>query len=121
MEQNKPHIITLCGSTRFESEFIEIAQDLTLAGNIVLCPVILTNRYSIGITDAQKEILNNIHLKKIDMSDEVIIINKNGYIGESTAKEIEYCIKNKKKVFYLYNCSSEDKYNLPIYRKLFAY
>lgn len=117
MKENKHYVITLCGSTKFESEFIEIAQELTLKGNVVLCPVIFTHRDSVGITDDKKKILDSIYQKKIDMADEIIIINKNGYIGDSTMKEIEYSIRNNKKIYYLYNCSSEDKYKLPIYRK----
>ena len=48
-----------------------------------------------------KEMLVDIHKRKIDMADEIFVINVDGYIGSSTRSEIEYANKTGKKVNYL--------------------
>lgn len=93
-------IITLCGSTRFESTFKTIARDLTLKGNVVLTVNVFSHSGT-KITEAEKIMLSEIHRKKIDLSDAIFVLNVNGYIGDATKDEIEYAKKNNKKVFYL--------------------
>ena len=92
-------VITLCGSTRFKDEFIEIQRKLTLEGNIVISVGLFD--YSGNITDKQKTMLNNMHKSKIDMADEIYVINKGGYIGESTRDEIEYAKSKKIPIKYM--------------------
>lgn len=112
-------VITLCGSTRFKDEFMEQQRRLTLEGNIVLSVCVFTNKWvetqeieasgghyvydnSIRVlTDKEISMLDDIHKRKIDMSDEIFVINPGGYIGESTASEIEYAKNTKKIVRYL--------------------
>jgi hypothetical protein len=55
----------------------------------------------IEITEEQAKLFERLHYHKIDMSDEILVINVNGYIGESTKKEIEYAVRTGKKVRYL--------------------
>ena len=55
------------------------------------------------LTDENKKLLDDIHKRKIDMSDEIYVINKGGYIGESTRSEIEYAKKKNKIVNYMEN------------------
>jgi len=86
-----PKIICLCGSTRFTSEMMVIQWELTKKGNVVL----------LGDQEGVKEIVDEVHKRKIDLCDEVFVININGYIGNSTRSEIDYAIKNKKPVRYL--------------------
>lgn len=84
-------VITLCGSTRFKDEFMEAQKHLTLEGNIVI---------SVGLfghsgddeawNEGTKEMLDDMHKRKIDMADEIYVINVGGYIGTSTKSEIEY-------------------------------
>lgn len=93
-------IITLCGSTRFKDEFERLNKELTLAGHIVLSVGVFAHMGD-EITDDQKIKLDALHKKKIDMSDAIFVINKFGYIGESTKSEIEYADKNNKVVFYM--------------------
>ena len=98
----KYKVITLCGSTRFKEDFIREQKRLSLAGNIVI---------SVGLfghsgddeawTENTKEMLDDMHKRKIDMADEIFVINKNGYIGQSTKSEIEYAINTNKKVNYM--------------------
>lgn len=86
---NLPPIVTLCGSTRFKEEFLEVNRTLTLAGAIVLMPGVFAHCGD-TITDEQKEGLDILHKQKIAISDLIIIIDKYDYIGESTASEIGF-------------------------------
>lgn len=105
----KYKVITLCGSTRFKKEFLEAQKDLTLKGNIVISVGLFGHsgdnevweKMDEGTLTKTKEMLDDMHKRKIDMADEIFVINKNGYIGESTKSEIEYAIKHNKKVNYL--------------------
>lgn len=91
--ERKYKVITLCGSTRFKDEFEEVQRKLTLEGNIVLSVGLFSHAEENGedwANNGIKEMLDDIHKRKIDMSDEIFVINKDGYIGSSTASEIEY-------------------------------
>lgn len=98
----KYKVITLCGSTRFKNEFMRVQKELTLKGFIVIS-VGLFGHSGDDITDDQKIMLDDMHKRKIDMADEIFVVNKNGYIGNSTKSEIEYAEKNKKSIRYLCN------------------
>ena len=101
---DKYKVITLCGSTRFKDEFMKIQKDLTLQGNIVISVGLFGHadgEFGPVITDEVKIMLDDIHKRKIDMADEIFLINKDNYIGSSTKSEIEYAIKTGKKVNYL--------------------
>lgn len=103
-EKNKYHIITLCGSIKFKSEFLKVQEELTLNGNIVFTPNFFNNM-SNHIHLETKKMLDEMHRQKIDMSDEIYVINLGGYIGESTKAEIEYAKIRNKKISYLENIS----------------
>lgn len=105
----KYKVITLCGSTRFKDEFMETQKQLTLKGNIVIsvglfghsgdCEV--WENMDEGTLTKTKEMLDDMHKRKIDMADEIYVINVGGYIGESTRSEIEYAITTGKIIRYL--------------------
>ncbi len=105
----KYKVITLCGSTKFKDEFLKAQKDLTLKGNIVISVGLFGHsgdsevweNMDEGTITKTKEMLDDMHKRKIDMSDEIFVINVNGYIGDSTKSEIEYAIKTGKKVNYL--------------------
>lgn len=98
----KYKVITLCGSTRFKEDFIKAQKDLTLQGNIVISVGLFGHSGDNEVwTDDTKEMLDDMHKRKIDMADEIFVINVNGYIGESTKSEIEYAKRNGKIVHYL--------------------
>lgn len=99
--KNKYKIITLCGSIKFKEEFIKVQEKLTLEGNIILTPNFFNNIKKEDIKEETKEMLDKMHKQKIDMSDEILVINVDGYIGESTRNEIEYAKSKGKKVSYL--------------------
>ncbi|MDY4950229.1 MAG: hypothetical protein SO128_12765 [Clostridium cadaveris] len=83
---------------------MKIQKDLTLQGNIVISVGLFGHadgEFGTVITDEVKIMLDDIHKRKIDMADEIFVINKDNYIGSSTKSEIEYAIKTGKKVNYL--------------------
>ncbi len=96
-------IITLCGSTTFKKSFELLNMILTLNNKIVLLPGFYTHYDNINITEEQKKLLDILHKDKISMSDCIIIINDNNYIGESTNSEIIFATILKKPIFYLFN------------------
>ncbi|MCM3782152.1 hypothetical protein M3231_04150 [Neobacillus mesonae] len=93
-------IITLCGSTKFKKEFEQANAFLTLRGNIVISLAFFEQSEGFEITDKQADLLADLHLKKIDLSDEIFVVDVGGYIGSSTMKEIEYAKKKGKEVRY---------------------
>ncbi len=105
----KYNVITLCGSTRFKNEFMEAQKRLTLEGNIVISVGLFGHsgdqevweNMDEGTLTKTKEMLDDMHKRKIDMADEIFVINLGGYIGDSTSSEIEYAIEHGKKVRYL--------------------
>lgn len=108
MQGNYP-IITLCGSTRFKEEFMEVQKRLTLEGNIVISVGLFGHSGDDEVWDGMdegtlsktKEMLDDMHKRKIDMADEIYVINVGGYIGDSTRSEIEYAKENGKRIRYL--------------------
>ena len=95
-------VITLCGSTRFKEQFMAVQKKLTLEGNIVISVGLFGHSGDDEVwTPGMKEMLDNMHKRKIDMADAIYVINVGGYIGESTRSEIEYALRNGKKVYYL--------------------
>ena len=98
----KYKVITLCGSTKFKDAFIKAQKDLTLQGNIVISVGLFGHSGDNEVwTEGTKEMLDEMHKRKIDMADEIFVINVGGYIGESTRGEIEYAIRHGKPVNYL--------------------
>lgn len=104
-------VITLCGSTKFKDEFMKVEKKLTLDGNIVISVGLFGHSGDQEVWDGMdegtlsktKKMLDDMHKRKIDMADEIFVINVGGYIGESTKSEIEYAKRHNKKVNYLDN------------------
>lgn len=98
----KYKVITLCGSTRFKDAFLQEQKRLTLEGNIVISVGLFGHSGDSEVwTEGTKAMLDDMHKRKIDMADEIFVINVNGYIGESTRSEIDYAIGAGKAVRYL--------------------
>ena len=95
-------VITLCGSTRFKDEYMEVQKRLTLEGNIVISVGLFGHSGDEEVwNEGVKEMLDRQHLAKIDLADEIFVINVGGYIGESTRREIAYEKSKGKAVVYL--------------------
>lgn len=107
-------IVTLCGSTKFKKEFLEIQKKLTLLGYIVISVGLFGHsgdnevweNMDEGTLTKTKSMLDDMHKRKIDLSDMIYVINVGGYIGESTRSEIEYAISTGKEVHYLENVNT---------------
>ncbi len=102
----KPKIICLCGSTRFIDLFAVYTWELERAGHIVLGCTLLPAWYCkvpshFGEATGTKAQCDELHLRKIDLADEVLVLNAAGYIGESTRNEISYAHQHGKRVHYL--------------------
>lgn len=99
----RPTIVCLCGSTRFREAFEEANYRETLEGKIVLSVGCFGNSGHV-ISEDQKIFLDELHKRKIDLADEILVLNVGGYIGESTRNEIIYArSKNKRVRFWEYN------------------
>ncbi len=96
------NVITLCGSTKFKEEFLQAQKELTLQGNIVISVGFFGHSGDNEVLDdGVKEMLDDMHKRKIDMANEIFVINKNGYIGSSTKSEISYAKSTGKIVRFL--------------------
>lgn len=108
---DRPKIVCLCGSTRFTTEMLITQWNFTKQGHIVLSWCALPNdyylaagydeEYHIGDHEGVKEIVDEVHKRKIDLADEVFVLNIGGYIGDSTTSEIKYALEHNKPVKYL--------------------
>jgi hypothetical protein len=110
--KTRPTIVCLCGSTRFSEAYQKANLNETVAGKIVLtigCDLRSDGQLFEGYSTEQlgelKAKLDELHLRKIDLADEVLILNVGGYIGDSTRREIEYAMKLNKPIRYLVNSS----------------
>ena len=98
----KYKVITLCGSTRFKKEFLDVQKKLSLNGNIVISVGLFGHSGDEEVwNDGVKEMLDDMHKRKIDMADGIFVINVGGYIGSSTRSEIEYAKAHNKTIEYL--------------------
>ena len=105
-------VITLCGSTRFKEEFLEAQKRLTLEGNIVISVGLFGHSGDNEVwTDGVKDMLDRQHLAKIDLADEIFVVNVGGYIGDSTRREIAYAEYKGKTIAYLESCRKPSIYD----------
>lgn len=112
LPDNFPKIVCLCGSTRFMDKFFEAGWTLTLAGKIVLSVGVCKHAEHHGAEALGQDIadrLDELHLRKIDLCDWVMVLNVDGYIGESTHKEIKYAEKLGKPIHYIEALEGEMK------------
>lgn len=117
--QGKYKVITLCGSTRFKDAFMEAQKRLTLDGNIVISVGLFGHSGDNEVWEGMDEntltrtkiMLDDMHKRKIDMADEIYVINVGGYIGESTKSEVAYALEHGKSVRYLETNDEQEKIN----------
>ena len=108
LDPERPEIVCLCGSTRFYDEFQQANYDLTMAGKIVLSVGFYPHAKAkhghgegVGHDSSEKVALDELHKRKIDLADRVLVLNVGGYVGESTRSEIDYALAHGKPVEYL--------------------
>ena len=109
----RPRIVCLCGSTKFYKQFMQANFEETMKGNIVLSVGFFMHSAheldwakrehgeTVGITAEEKIKLDELHKRKIDLADEILVLNVDGYVGESTKSEIDYAIATYKSVRWL--------------------
>jgi hypothetical protein len=117
-EEKMPEIVCICGSGRFLKEMHKVEERLTLEGKIVL--MIGVNTKDVARTEnleKYKPMLDELHLRKIDLSDAVLIVAVNNYIGESTKREIEYATSKNKKIEYYTPTEEQEPEGEPKYDK----
>lgn len=100
-DRTKPKIVCLCGSTKFEQAFKSANREESLKGNIVLSVAMFGHNEGLDMTGPEKHIFDELHMRKIDLADEILVLNVGGYIGESTAREISYAKSIFKPIRYL--------------------
>lgn len=111
-QRGKPTIVCLCGSTRFGEAFRRMNLQETLAGKIVLtigCD--FKSDEALGLSPEVKQRLDELHLRKIDLADEILVLNVGGYIGLSARREIAYARQHGKRVRWLESgaCGDEEE------------
>ncbi len=105
--KDRPKVVCLCGSTRFYETWQQANFDETCAGNIILSVGFYPHAEDkahaahVGITPEQKVALDELHKRKIDLADEVYVLNVGGYVGDSNRSEIEYARAHGKPVRWL--------------------
>lgn len=93
-------IITVCGSYKFKKEMTEITEKMTLKGNCMITPNELTKTDKNAYTEDEILMIDKMHKEKIKLSDAILVVNVNGYIGNSTNSEIEYAKSLNKEILY---------------------
>ena len=96
--------------TPLKACFLQSLSEVPFEGNIVISVGLFGHsgdhevweNMEEGTLTATKEMLDDMHKRKIDMADEIFVINVGGYIGESTRSEIEYAKMTGKAIRYLY-------------------
>ena len=93
-------VITVCGSLRFKKEMMEISEKMELQGNCMLTPIYPTKDDKDAYTDEEVIMLDKMHKEKIKLSDAILVVNVNNYIGSSTKSEIEFAKELGKEILY---------------------
>lgn len=96
-----PEVVCLCGSTRFEDAYRTENRRLTLAGAIVLSVGVFGHAGDLDLTGDQKDRLDELHQRKIDLADRVHVLNVDGYVGDSTRSEVAYAREHDVPVTWL--------------------
>jgi hypothetical protein len=109
--EEKPKVVCLCGSTRFAEAWKQVHREESLAGNIVLSVgvMIQAGDEPVRHDGPEKRQLDELHLRKIDMADEVVVIAPGEYIGDSTSREIGYALERDIPIRYRYDLPPDTK------------
>ncbi len=113
----KRKIVCMCGSMRFRPDFEKAVREESKKGNIVLSVSGFSHEDLLKLSPEEKEVFNALHLDKVRMADEVVVIDTDGYIGQSTAREIMYARSIGKPVTFYFdlakNRAEDTSFGLP--------
>lgn len=101
-------IITVCGSYKYEKEMKEITEYMALQGNCMITPIDLCKPNKEAYTEEQAIMLDKMHKEKIKLADAILVVNVNGYIGNSTKSEIEFAKSLNKEILYYTDLKREE-------------
>lgn len=104
--------VTICGSLRFEDDIQKWHEALAFGGYTPYCMVAMPSQHNNKkewYSTHEKMILDLIHLSKIEESDAVLVVDVDGYIGESTQREVWWAKIRDKAIYY---ASEQDKIGL---------
>ncbi|MBN2223933.1 MAG: hypothetical protein JW765_04585 [Deltaproteobacteria bacterium] len=104
----KRKIVCMCGSMRFRPDFERAVLKESKKGNIVLSVSGFAHEDLLKLTPEEKEVFDALHLDKVRMADEVLVIDKDGYIGQSTAREIMYARSIGKSVSFFFGLAQDN-------------
>ena len=93
-------VVCLCGSSRFCAEFLRVERAESLAGRIVLMPAVFFSNDGPHLDSAEVARLKAVHREKIRIADEILVVDVDGYVGDSTRQEIEFARSLGKAVRY---------------------
>ena len=103
-------IVTMCGSLKFQKLMMEVAEKMARKGFCVLTPVFPVPENN-PITEEQLQKMKEAHFKRIELSDAILVVNANPYIGNSTNREIEYAQKLGKEIRYVFDLKNGGEKN----------
>ena len=93
-------IITICGSLKFKDEMLKISEEMELQGNCVLSVIYPTKEDKDAYTEEEAQMLDKMHKEKIKLSDAILVVDVDHYIGSSTKSEIEFAKALNKEIIY---------------------
>lgn len=93
-------VITVCGSYKFKREMVEVTEMMTLKGNCMIMPNDLTKTGKDAYTEEEIAMIDKMHKEKIKISDAILVVDVNGYVGSSTKSEIDYAKSLNKEIIY---------------------
>ncbi len=105
----KPTVVCICGSTRHKAQILGHTQRETIFGKVAINHGFFHHTDQFPITDAQKDMLDELMLRKIDIADEILVVDPNEYIGNSTKRAILYAERQHKRVRYVSKEEAERK------------
>ncbi|MDR2938950.1 MAG: hypothetical protein LBV08_01375 [Clostridiales bacterium] len=110
-ENEKFMVVALCGSMNFIQEMLKLQEILSEDGIITLLPCFSADGQRHKVELSKKEQYGLMHFQRIDMADEILVVDVDKYFGESTRKEIEYAKSKGKPVRYVSDFDSDNFYN----------
>lgn len=93
-------VITICGSLKYQKEMMEIAERMELEGNCVLTVIYPTKKDKDDYTEEEFKMFDKMHKEKIKISDAILVVNVNNYIGKGTQSEIDFARDLGKEIIY---------------------
>lgn len=90
-------IITVCGSLRFQQEMME---KMDLQGHCMLSPVYPTRENKEEYTEEEIDVFERMHKERIKMSNAILVVDVDHYIGNSTQSEIAFTKSLGKEIIY---------------------